>query len=369
MAHQKKKIMLVFGTRPEAIKMCPVACELNKRSGFQTVICVTGQHDQMLKQALDCFHMQPDYNLAVMQPNQTLFDITSNIFSRLKQVLEKERPDLILVHGDTTSTFVAALMGFYMHIPVGHVEAGLRTYDLDAPFPEEFNRQAVGLVAKFNFAPTKWAADNLLRERKDPATVFVTGNTVIDALKTTVRADYSHPELTWAADSKMILMTAHRRENWGEPMRHIFLAIRKILDAREDVKVIYPIHSNPKIRTMAGEILSSHPRIHLIEPLDVVAFHNFLSRCYLVLTDSGGLQEEAPFLKKPLLLLRNTTERPEGTEDGCVRMVGTDVERIYHETLRLLEDPQEYASMQGTDALFGDGSASEQIADILEKAF
>ena len=314
-----KKILLVFGTRPEAIKMCPLVNELKTREGIKTIVCVSGQHRQMLDQVLEAFHVVPDYDLSIMKDRQTLFDITTNILDRIKAVLEEVKPDVVLVHGDTSTTFVTALACFYMQIPVGHVEAGLRTYDIYSPYPEEFNRQAVSIISRYNFAPTEQARQNLLSEGKRPESIFVTGNTAIDALRTTVREDYSHPELVWASDSRLILITAHRRENLGEPMKNMFRAIRRVMDEHTDVKAIYPIHMNPIVRKTADEFLGGDDRIHIIEPLDVLDFHNFLARCFLVLTDSGGIQEEAPSLGKPVLVMRNTTERPEGIAAGTCR--------------------------------------------------
>ena len=313
-----KKVMLVFGTRPEAIKMCPLVNELKKRKELETVVCVTGQHRQMLDMVLEVFDVTPDYDLSIMKDKQTLFDVTTNILNSIKAVLEKEKPDVVLVHGDTSTTFVTALACFYMQIPVGHVEAGLRTYNIYSPYPEEFNRQAVSIISKFNFAPTELSKQNLLKEGKDPASIYVTGNTAIDALKTTVRENYTHPELEWAKDSRLIMITAHRRENLGEPMCHMFKAIRRVMDEHPDVKAIYPIHMNPAVRETANEYLGNDDRIHIIEPLDVLDFHNFLSRSYLILTDSGGIQEEAPSLGKPVLVMRDTTERPEGIAAGTL---------------------------------------------------
>lgn len=360
-----KKIMLVFGTRPEAIKMCPLVRELKARAGVEVTVCVTGQHRQMLYPVLDAFHVKPDVDLAIMKENQTLFDITTAILTKLRPVLEEVRPDVVLVHGDTSTTFAAALACFYLHLPVGHVEAGLRTYDLEAPWPEEFNRQAVSIVSRYHFAPTELARQNLLREGKDPDTIFVTGNTAIDALRTTVRQDYAHPELAWAADSRLILITAHRRENLGEPMKHMFRAIRRVLDETPDLKAIYPIHMNPVVRRTAREILGNDDRIHLIEPLDVLDFHNFLARSCLVLTDSGGIQEEAPALGKPVLVMRETTERPEGVQAGTLKLVGTDEQVIYENFRRLLDDPQAYNAMAQASNPYGDGFACRRIADIL----
>ena len=360
-----KKILLVFGTRPEAIKMCPLVNELKTREGIKTIVCVSGQHRQMLDQVLEAFHVVPDYDLYIMKDRQTLFDITTNILDRIKAVLEEVKPDVVLVHGDTSTTFITALACFYMQIPVGHVEAGLRTNDIYSPFPEEFNRQAVSIISRYNFAPTEQARQNLLSEGKRPESIFVTGNTAIDALRTTVREDYSHPELVWASDSRLILITAHRRENLGEPMKNMFRAIRRVMDEHTDVKAIYPIHMNPIVRKTADEFLGGDDRIHIIEPLDVLDFHNFLARCFLVLTDSGGIQEEAPSLGKPVLVMRNTTERPEGIAAGTLKLVGTDEEVIYRSFKQLLEDNEEYARMSNACNPYGDGFACKRIADIL----
>ena len=360
-----KKIMVVFGTRPEAIKMCPLVNELKSRENIITKVCVTGQHRQMLDQVLEAFSVEPDYDLSIMKDKQTLFDITTNILNRIRDVLETEKPDVVLVHGDTSTTFVTALACYYLQIPVGHVEAGLRTYNIYSPYPEEFNREAVGIISQYNFAPTEVSKDNLLREGKRPETIFVTGNTVIDALKTTVRDDYSNPELDWAADSRLILLTAHRRENLGEPMHSMFRAIRRIVDETLDVKVIYPIHMNPLVRKAADEELGNSDRIRLIEPLDVLDFHNFMSRSYLILTDSGGIQEEAPSLGKPLLVMRDTTERPEGIAAGTLKLVGTDEEVIYSEFKKLLTDKEEYEKMSKASNPYGDGFACKRIADVL----
>ena len=362
-----KKIMLVFGTRPEAIKMCPLINELKQRKNLQISVCVTGQHRQMLDQVLHIFHVKPDYDLSIMKQNQTLFDITTNILTGIKSVLEEVRPDVVLVHGDTSTTFVTALACFYLQIPVGHVEAGLRTYNIHAPYPEEFNRQAVSIISRFNFAPTERSRQNLLREGKAPETIYVTGNTAIDALKTTVRQEYTHPELEWAKDSRLILITAHRRENLGKPMEAMFRAIRQVLDEHPDVKAIYPIHMNPIVRKTADAILGGNQRIHIVEPLDVLDFHNFIARSYLILTDSGGIQEEAPSLGKPVLVMRDTTERPEGIEAGTLKLVGTEEETIYTNFKRLLEDPEAYAAMSNASNPYGDGFASKRIADILEE--
>ena len=360
-----KKVMLVFGTRPEAIKMCPLVNELKTRSNITTRVCVTGQHRQMLDQVLRAFNVTPDYDLSIMKDKQTLFDVTANILLRIREVLEAEKPDVVLVHGDTSTTFVTALACFYLQIPVGHVEAGLRTYNIHSPFPEEFNRQAVGIIAQYNFAPTQMARDNLLREGKEARSIYVTGNTAIDALKTTVRDDYSHPELDWAKGSRLITLTAHRRENLGEPMRNMFRAIKRIVDEHEDLKVIYPIHMNPVVRQAAQDIFGDDQRIHIIEPLDVLDFHNLMARSYLILTDSGGIQEEAPSLGKPVLVMRDTTERPEGIAAGTLKLVGTGEERIYNEFKRLLTDEEAYQQMAHASNPYGDGFASKRIADIL----
>ncbi|WP_455544262.1 non-hydrolyzing UDP-N-acetylglucosamine 2-epimerase [Intestinibacter sp.] len=362
-----KNIMVVFGTRPEAIKMCPLVKELESRKNVNVKVCVTGQHRQMLDQVLHTFDIIPDYDLSIMKSEQTLFDVTTNILNSIKIVLEKERPDIVLVHGDTTTTFTTALACFYLNIKVGHVEAGLRTYNLDSPFPEEFNRQAVSIISQYNFAPTEIAKQNLLNESKSESTIYVTGNTAIDALKTTVKEEYVHKELEWAKDSRLIMLTAHRRENLGEPLRHMFRAIRRIIDEFDDIKVIYPIHMNPKVRAMAKEIFKGCEKIHIIEPLDVLDFHNFMSRCHLILTDSGGIQEEAPSLGKPVLVMRDTTERPEGIKAGTLKLVGTNEEIIYSEFKRLLTDEDEYAKMSKASNPYGDGHACERISDILCK--
>ena len=362
-----KKVMLVFGTRPEAIKMCPLVNELKTRKNIQTVVCVTGQHRQMLDQVLEAFHVVPDYDLSIMKDKQTLFDITTNILNGIKEVLEQVKPDVVLVHGDTSTTFVTALACFYLQIPVGHVEAGLRTYNIYSPYPEEFNRQAVGIISAYNFAPTELSKQNLLNEGKKTESIHVTGNTAIDALKTTVREDYTHPELEWATGSRLILITAHRRENLGEPMKNMFRAIRRVMDEHPDVKAIYPIHMNPVVRQTADEILGGEERIRIIEPLEVLDFHNFLARSYLILTDSGGIQEEAPSLGKPVLVMRDTTERPEGIAAGTLKLVGTDEEVIYRNFKLLLEDPKEYAKMSNASNPYGDGFACKRIADVLEQ--
>ena len=362
----KKKVMVVFGTRPEAIKMCPLVKELKSRDNLDTAVCVTGQHREMLDQVLEAFDVVPDYDLSIMKKKQTLFDVTINILDKMRDVLEEVKPDIVLVHGDTSTTFVTSLACFYMQIPVGHVEAGLRTYDIYSPYPEEFNRQAVGIIAKYNFAPTEKSKDNLLKEGKDPKSIHVTGNTVIDALKTTVKDNYTHECLEWASDSKLILITAHRRENLGEPMRNMFSAIKRIIDEHPDIKAIYPIHMNPVVRELANEILGDCERIRIIEPLEVLDFHNFMAKSYLILTDSGGIQEEAPSLGKPVLVMRDTTERPEGIEAGTLKLVGTDEDMIYNTFKLLLEDKAEYEKMSKANNPYGDGFASKRIADLLE---
>lgn len=362
-----KKVMLVFGTRPEAIKMCPLVNELKTRDSIETVVCVSGQHRQMLDMVLRTFGVVPDYDLSIMKERQTLFDVTTSILNSIKAVLEQEKPDVVLVHGDTSTTFVTALACFYLQIPVGHVEAGLRTYNLYSPYPEEFNRQAVSIISRFNFAPTEQARQNLLNEQRDTGKIYVTGNTGIDALRTTVREDYTHPQLEWAKGSRLIMITAHRRENLGEPMVHMFRAIRRVCREHPDIKAIYPIHMNPAVRETAERELGGDDRIRIIEPLDVLDFHNFLARCHLILTDSGGIQEEAPSLGKPVLVMRDTTERPEGVAAGTLKLVGTDEETIYRNFRLLLEDEKAYAAMAEAANPYGDGYASRRIADILER--
>ena len=365
---EKMKVMLVFGTRPEAIKMCPLVNELKGRPDeFETVVCVTGQHREMLDQVLEVFGIVPDHDLHVMRPGQTLFDITSDVLLRIKPVLEDERPDAVLVHGDTTTSFAAALAAFYLQIPVGHVEAGLRTRDLSSPWPEEFNRQAVDVVSQWYFAPTETSRQNLLDETKPDERIYVTGNTGIDALRTTVREDYPNPELDWAAGSRLILVTAHRRENLGAPMHRMFRAIRRVMEERPDTKAIYPIHMNPQVRKAAHEELDGFDRLRIVDPLEVVDFHNFMARSYLILTDSGGIQEEAPSLGKPVLVMRDTTERPEGVAAGTLRLVGTEEETIYREFSRLLDDPEEYEAMSYASNPYGDGHACVRIAQVLLK--
>lgn len=362
-----KKIMLVFGTRPEAIKMCPLVKELKKYTDIQTKVCVTGQHKEMLEQVLQAFHVVPDYDLAIMKKKQTLFDVTTNVLNELKSVLEAEVPDVVLVHGDTTTTFAAALACFYLHIPIGHVEAGLRTYNLESPFPEEFNRHAVSVIARYNFAPTERSKQNLLAEGCVADTIYVTGNTAIDALKTTVRDEYKHFVLDWAAGYRLIVLTAHRRENLGEPMRQMFRAIKRLVDEQDDVKVVYPIHKNPVVRSIADEVFNNDERFRVIEPLDVLDFHNILARSYLILTDSGGIQEEAPGLGKPVLVMRDTTERPEGIDAGTLKLVGTQENTIYNAFKELLTDNNAYEKMSKAVNPYGDGHASERIAKVLIK--
>ncbi len=361
-----KKVMLVFGTRPEAIKMCPLVNELKKRKTIKTIVCVTGQHRQMLDQVLEAFNVVPDYDLSIMRNKQTLFDVTINILDKIKQVLEDVNPDVVLVHGDTSTTFVTALACFYLQIPIGHVEAGLRTYNIYSPYPEEFNRQAVSIISQYNFAPTELSKKNLLKEGKKQETIYVTGNTAIDALRTTVRDEYTHPELEWAKGSRLILITAHRRENLGNPMKNMFRAIHRVMDEHPDVKAIYPIHMNPIVRETANSILGGDDRIHIIEPLDVLDFHNFQARSYLILTDSGGIQEEAPSLGKPVLVMRDTTERPEGIAAGTLKLVGTEEEKIYKSFKELLENKESYEKMAHASNPYGDGLACKRIADILE---
>jgi UDP-N-acetylglucosamine 2-epimerase (non-hydrolysing) len=367
---EKKKVMLVFGTRPEAIKMCPLVNELKSRPAIQTIVCVTGQHKEMLQQVLDVFNVVPDYNLAIMKQGQTLFDITTEILNKIKAVLEEVKPDVVLVHGDTSTTFVTALACFYLQIPVGHVEAGLRTYNIYSPYPEEFNREAVSIISQYNFAPTQLSHDNLVNEGKDPKKIWITGNTAIDALKITVREDYTDENLEWAKGKRLITITAHRRENLGDPMRHMFRAIKRVLDEHDDVVAIYPIHMNLAVRNVADEVFGEgenrDPRIRIIEPLDVLDFHNYMHHSYLILTDSGGIQEEAPSLGKPVLVMRDTTERPEGIKAGTLKLVGTNEETIYKEFTRLLDDQAAYEEMAHAANPYGDGHASERIADILE---
>lgn len=365
--NNKVKILLVFGTRPEAIKMCPVVQELYRRKNIETIVCVTGQHEEMLQQVLDIFKIHTEYNLAIMQSGQTLFDITELVMEGLKEVLEKERPQMVLVHGDTTTAYAAALSCFYMRIPIAHVEAGLRTYDMYSPYPEEFNRQAIDLITAIYFAPTELARQNLLQEGKPQERIFVTGNTVIDALKTTVKKNFDHEYLHWVGRHRFILMTVHRRENIGEPMCRIFQAVRKIAEDYEDVKILYPVHKNPKVRQIAERVFENIDNVRLVEPLDVLDFHNFMNRSYLIITDSGGIQEEAPSLGKPVIVVRDTTERPEGVKAGTLKLVGTEEQEIYDVVRGLLDSPELYQEMVKISNPYGDGDASGKVADVLEQ--
>ena len=360
-----KKIMIVFGTRPEAIKMGPLVKVLKKEPSFDVVVCVTGQHKEMLKQVLDVFEIEPDYNLNIMKKEQDLFDVTSNILTKIKPVLINEKPDLVLVHGDTTTTFAASLASFYCQIKVGHVEAGLRTHNLMSPFPEEFNRTAVGDIASYHFCPTEATRKNLILENKNIETLYVTGNTAIDALNTTIKDNYQHELFNWIGNNKLIMLTVHRRENLGDPMRNMFRAINRVCNEHEDIRIIYPIHLNTNIREIANKELSGNNKVKIVEPFEVVDFHNFLSKSYLILTDSGGIQEEAPSLGKPVLVLRDTTERPEGVEAGTLRVIGQSEQNIYTHFNELLLDVDTYKKMSETKNPYGDGKASERIKDIL----
>ena len=362
-----KKVLIAFGTRPEAIKMCPLVLELERRQTFETTVLVTGQHKEMLYQVLDVFHVRPDIDLSIMKDNQTLYDVTVNILSRMKAILDDEKPDVVLVHGDTTSTFAIALAAFYSGIKIGHVEAGLRTYDTQSPYPEEFNRQAVSIIADFNFAPTKSAEDNLRAEGRAPATIFVTGNTAIDALKTTVQTGFHHEILDWAKGSRLILVTAHRRENLGQPMENMFQAITRIVGEFPDIKVVYPVHRNPQVREIAQRVLGHNQRIKIIDPVDVLDFHNIMAKAHIILTDSGGIQEEAPAFGIPVLVMRDNTERPEGIEAGTLKLVGTSEASIYQAFKNLLENAAEYDKMSQASNPFGDGFAAGRICDILEE--
>ena len=361
-----KKIMLVFGTRPEAIKMCPLVLELKKRAGIQTIVCVTAQHRQMLDQVLETFGVVPDYDLNIMKDRQTLFNITTDVINGMHNVLEKEKPDVVLVHGDTSTTFATALACFYLQIPVGHVEAGLRTYNIYSPYPEEFNREAVSIISRYNFAPTPLSRNNLIKEGRKPESIYITGNTVIDAMQHTVQENYTHPELDWVGNGKLIFITAHRRENLGEPMHRMFRAIRRVLKEHSECKAVYPIHMNPVVREAAESELGSCENIHIIEPIEVFDCHNFEARAYLCLTDSGGIQEECPSYGVPVLVMRDTTERPEGIEAGTLKLVGTNEDTIYNECKKLLEDRAEYEKMSRACNPYGDGKACIRIADILE---
>lgn len=363
------KVMTIFGTRPETIKMAPLVKELKARDNIETVVCVTAQHRQMLDQVLNAFNIIPDYDLDIMKQGQTLSDITTRVLKGLEKVIEEVKPDLVLVHGDTTTTFAGALAAFYHQIPIGHVEAGLRTYNKYSPYPEEINRQFVGIVSDLNFAPTEKSKQNLLNEGKKPESIYVTGNTAIDALKTTVREEFSDEITEWAQGSRLLVLTAHRRENLGEPMRHMFKAIKRIIDKYDDIKMVYPVHLNPIVVETANEIFGDCERVKLVKPLEVVEFHNLLNKSYLILTDSGGIQEEAPSLGKPVIVLRDTTERPEGIEAGTLKLAGTEEETIYEILEELLNDNQAYQKMSMASNPYGDGKASEKIVDAIEKFF
>ncbi|MDI3537224.1 MAG: non-hydrolyzing UDP-N-acetylglucosamine 2-epimerase [Eubacteriaceae bacterium] len=364
-----KKIMTIFGTRPEAIKMAPLVKELSDDESFICIVCITAQHREMLDQVLNAFNIVPNYDLNIMQKSQTLASITTDALTGLEEIVEKEKPDMILVHGDTTTTFAGAIAAFYHRIPVGHVEAGLRTWNKYSPFPEEMNRQMVDCISELFFAPTQTSLKNLLEEGKKKEKIHITGNTAIDALKVTVKENYSHPELEWVGKRRLLLLTAHRRENFGAPMEQIFRGIRRITEDFENVCVIYPVHLNPAVRIIANKVLAGNEKIHLIEPLDVLDFHNFLNASYLILTDSGGIQEEAPHLGKPVLVLRDTTERPEGVEAGTLKLVGTNEEKIYEEISTLLSDDSEYSKMSKASNPYGDGNASFKIVAAIKDYF
>lgn len=359
------KVMTVFGTRPEAIKMAPLVKELKSRDEIECIVCVTAQHRQMLDQVLEVFDIKPDYDLDIMKQGQTLSDITSRVLYGLEEVIREVNPNIVLVHGDTTTTFAGALAAFYNQVDIGHVEAGLRTWNKYSPYPEEMNRQMVGVMADMHFAPTENSKNSLLKENKEPSKIFVTGNTAIDALATTVKNEYTHPVFDWIGNDRLILLTAHRRENLGEPMRGMFKAIKRITEEFKDVKVIYPVHLNPKVRDVANEVLGDNDRVKLIDPLEVIDFHNFIAKSYLILTDSGGIQEEAPSLGKPVLVLRDTTERPEGIDAGTLKLAGTDEKTIYKLTKELLENKEEYDKMAHSANPYGDGKASKRIADAI----
>lgn len=365
----KVKVLTVFGTRPEAIKMAPLVQELKSRNEIECVVCVTAQHRQMLDQVLNVFHIVPDYDLDIMKQGQSLSDITSKALKGLEKVINKEKPNIVLVHGDTTTTFAGSLAAYYTHTDIGHVEAGLRTWNKYSPYPEEINRQTVGLLADMHFAPTTKSKQSLLNEGKNPNNIFVTGNTAIDALNTTVNKNYKHKLFDWLGDDRLILLTAHRRENLGEPMKHMFKAIKRIVDEFTDVKVIYPVHLNPKVKEVADEILGNDEKVKLINPLEVVDFHNFINKSYIIMTDSGGIQEEAPSLGKPVLVLRDTTERPEGIEAGTLKLAGTDEETIYKLTKELLTNKNIYNKMSKSSNPYGDGKASKRIADLIIKKY
>ena len=366
---KKIKVMTIFGTRPEAIKMAPLVKELKSREEIECIVCVTAQHRQMLDQVLEVFEIKPDYDLDIMEQGQTLSDITNRALKGLEKVIKETKPNIVLVHGDTTTTFAGALAAYYNQVDIGHVEAGLRTWDKYSPYPEEMNRQMVGIMADMHFAPTKTSKQSLLNEGKKEENIFVTGNTAIDALTTTIRKDYNNPIFDWLENDKLILLTAHRRENLGEPMRHMFKAIKRIVDEFQGIKVIYPVHLNPKVREVADEILGDDERIKLIEPLEVIDFHNFINRAHIILTDSGGIQEEAPALGKPVLVLRNTTERPEGIEAGTLKLAGTEEEKIYKLTKELLTDKNVYEQMSNATNPYGDGTASKQITNEIIRRY
>ena len=366
---KKIKVMTIFGTRPEAIKMAPLVKELEGRKEIKSIVCVTAQHREMLDQVLEVFKIKPDYDLNIMKQGQTLSEITSRVLLGLEEVIKKEQPNIILVHGDTTTTFAGALAAFYNQVDIGHVEAGLRTWNKYSPFPEEMNRQMVDRMTDLYFAPTEVSKNNLLMENIDESKIYVTGNTAIDAMKTTVMDNYSHEVLDWVGNDRLILLTAHRRENLGEPMRHIFRAIKRIVVEYPNVKVVYPIHLNPKVREVANEVFDGIDRVKLIEPLEVIDFHNFQNKSYIILTDSGGIQEEAPSLGKPVLVLRDTTERPEGIQAGTLKLVGTDEETVYKETKKLLDNKNEYEKMSMASNPYGDGFASKYIVDVILEKF
>ena len=363
------RVMTIFGTRPEAIKMAPLVKELDSRENIESIVCVTAQHRQMLDQVLDTFDIKPQYDLNIMKQGQTLTEITTRAMQKLDEVIKEVKPDIVLVHGDTTTTLSGSLTAFYNQVSVGHVEAGLRTYDKYSPFPEEVNRQATGIIADMHFSPTEVSKNNLLKENKTAKDIYVTGNTAIDALKTTVREDYTHPVLEKIGQDKMILLTAHRRENLGEPMRNMFKAIKRIIEEFDGIQVVYPVHLNPIVRGIANEVLGENEKVHLIEPLEVLDFHNFLNKSHIIMTDSGGIQEEAPSLGKPVLVLRDTTERPEGVQAGTLKLAGTEEETIYQLTKRLLEDEVEYSRMSKSSNPYGDGHASKYIVDAIIDKF
>ncbi|WP_192603850.1 non-hydrolyzing UDP-N-acetylglucosamine 2-epimerase [Bacillus sp. OAE603] len=364
------KVMTIFGTRPEAIKMAPLVLELAKYpEQIESIVTVTAQHRQMLDQVLEIFEITPDYDLNIMKDRQTLIDVTTRGLEGLNKIMQEVKPDIVLVHGDTTTTFIASLAAFYNQIAIGHVEAGLRTWDKYSPYPEEMNRQLTGVMADLHFAPTTKSAQNLIAENKKEETIYITGNTAIDALKTTVKDEYSHPVLDTVGNDRLVLMTAHRRENLGEPMRNMFKAIKRLVEKHNDIQVVYPVHMNPVVREIANEILGEDGRIHLIEPLDVIDFHNFASRSHLILTDSGGVQEEAPSLGVPVLVLRDTTERPEGIEAGTLKLAGTDEEVIFSLADELLSDSEAHAKMSKASNPYGDGEASRRIVEAILKNY